>query len=100
MRGTEKSHETLPEGFPLPWASDWGQDRYGLWVAFNYKNVRQCFRWIKPGKFLMGSPGNEPERFGDEVLHEVTLTRGFWLADTACTQALWQVVMGKESLPV
>ena len=26
--------------------------------------------------------------------HRVTLTRGFWLADTACTQALWQAVMG------
>jgi formylglycine-generating enzyme required for sulfatase activity len=44
----------------------------------------------------MGSPDDEPERFNDEVLHQVTLTRGFWLADTACTQALWAAVMGKN----
>jgi sulfatase modifying factor 1 len=35
----------------------------------------------------MGSPVDEPERDGAEVQHEVTLSRGFWLADTACTQA-------------
>jgi sulfatase modifying factor 1 len=28
----------------------------------------------------------------NEVQHEVRLSRGFWLADTACTQALWQAV--------
>ena len=43
---------------------------------------------------MMGSPGNEAERWNDETPHRVILTRGFWLADTACTQALWQVVMG------
>ena len=26
----------------------------------------------------------------------MTLTKGFWLADTACTQALWQAVMGEN----
>jgi formylglycine-generating enzyme required for sulfatase activity len=26
--------------------------------------------------------------------HLVTLTRGFWLADTPCTQAFWKVLMG------
>ncbi len=41
----------------------------------------------------MGSPDDEPGRGGDETCHDVTLTRGFWLADTACTQALWQAVM-------
>jgi sulfatase modifying factor 1 len=29
------------------------------------------------------------------VQHEVTLSHGFWLADTACTQALWQAVTGQ-----
>ncbi|MEF8732406.1 MAG: formylglycine-generating enzyme family protein [Candidatus Accumulibacter meliphilus] len=49
---------------------------------------------MAPGHFLMGSPPDEPEREDDEVQHEVTLSRGFWLADTACTQALWQAVTG------
>ena len=96
MKNSIKSIDNLPGCFPFSWASDWGKDRYGLWVAFTYKNVRQCFRWIKPGKFMMGSPGNEPERDEDEHLHEVKITQGFWLADTACTQALWQAVMGEN----
>ncbi|MBL8470891.1 MAG: formylglycine-generating enzyme family protein [Rhodocyclaceae bacterium] len=58
--------------------------------------MEQRFRWIKPGRFLMGSPPDEAERDDDEVLHEVTFTQGFWLADTACTQALWQAVMGEN----
>lgn len=39
----------------------------------------------------MGSLPDEAGRGANELQHEVTLTRGFWLADTACTQALWQV---------
>jgi len=42
----------------------------------------------------MGSPEDEPERYSDEMLHEVTLTQGFWLADTTVTQGLWEAVMG------
>lgn len=55
--------------------------------------VTQRFCWISPGRFLMGSPADEPERSANEVQHRVTLTKGFWLADTACTQELWQAVM-------
>jgi formylglycine-generating enzyme required for sulfatase activity len=41
----------------------------------------------------MGSPNSEPERWNNEMQHEVTLTKGFWLADTTVTQALWELVM-------
>jgi formylglycine-generating enzyme required for sulfatase activity len=41
----------------------------------------------------MGSPEHEIGRENNETLHTVTLTEDFWLADTACTQALWQAVM-------
>jgi serine/threonine protein kinase len=34
---------------------------------------------IPPGKFLMGSPANEPDRGTDEQQHAVELTRAFWL---------------------
>jgi sulfatase modifying factor 1 len=45
----------------------------------------------------MGSPDDEPERQEREgPRHRVRLTKGFWLADTACTQALWGAVMGGE----
>ncbi len=43
---------------------------------------------------MMGSPPDEPERNTDETPHLVTLSQGYWLADTACTQALWQAVTG------
>ncbi len=85
-----------PPVFPYSWASDWGEDRYGLWQAFTYKDVRHAFRWIEPGTFLMGSPESEPGRGDNEVQHQVTLTHGFWLADTTVTQALWQAVMGNN----
>ncbi len=45
---------------------------------------------------LNPSPEKEVERYGDERQHEVILTRGFWLAETVCTQALWQAVMGNN----
>jgi hypothetical protein len=35
--------------------------------------------WVPPGQFLMGAPVHEPDREMDEVQHQVTLTRGFWL---------------------
>ena len=53
--------------------------------------------WCPPGKFTMGSPPVEKGRFPNEVQHEVTLTRGFWLGKTEVTQGQWQAVMG--SLP-
>jgi hypothetical protein len=34
----------------------------------------------------MGSPEGEVDRRDNETQHEVTLTRGYWLADTACTR--------------
>ncbi|MCB1949537.1 MAG: formylglycine-generating enzyme family protein [Burkholderiales bacterium] len=91
-----RKHTVFPEEFPEAWASDWGEDEFGLWMAFTYKGVRQAFRWCEPGTFLMGSPTDERERYDDELQHEVTLTKGFWIADTPVTQALWQVVMGEN----
>ncbi|MCB1937316.1 MAG: formylglycine-generating enzyme family protein [Nitrosomonas sp.] len=91
-----REHKILPDKFPESWASDWGEDEFGLWMAFTYKGVKQAFRWCEPGTFLMGSPEDEPERLDNELQHEVTLTKGFWIADTPVTQALWQVVMGEN----
>ncbi len=84
----------LVTGHPPAWASEWGQDRYGVWASFTVRDVTQRMRWIPPGRFLMGSPPNEKGRHGNETQHEVTISKGYWLADTACTQQLWQAVMG------
>ncbi len=93
--------DRFPRPFPPPFADAWGDDPFGLWAEVvlspDAGAVVQRLRWIEPGTFWMGSPGDEPERYNDEgPQHAVTLTRGFWLADTACTQALWQAVMGEN----
>jgi formylglycine-generating enzyme required for sulfatase activity len=77
------------------WARGVGEDSYGLWAVLRVGDVEQRMRWIEPGAFVMGSPEGEAGRFEWEgPQHEVMLTEGYWLADTPCTQALWQEVMG------
>jgi len=78
------------------WPPASAQDSYGVYADLAIHGIVQRFRWLNPGTFLMGSPANEPERGSDETLHRVTLSSGFWLADTACSQALWQAVMGNN----
>ncbi|RNE88503.1 formylglycine-generating enzyme family protein [Marichromatium sp. AB31] len=91
-----------------------GRDRFGLWAEIQIepvspnkapqavpenvsKPVIQRLRWIPPGRFLMGSPEDEPGRRDSEgPQHSVTVGQGFWLFDTPCTQALW-VALGLEN---
>ena len=81
----------------LGWASDGGADQYGRWAAFETGGVSHRLRWMTPGEFLMGSPESEAGRWEDEgPQHTVTLTEGFWLGETPCTQALWQAVTGEN----
>jgi formylglycine-generating enzyme required for sulfatase activity len=100
----------LVTGCPPAWASEWGEDRYGVFIAFALGKVTQRLRWIPPGRFLMGSPEEETRGLAkaererewferEHPRHEVIITRGFWLFDTPCTQALWEAVMGKNQNP-
>ncbi len=52
------------------------------------------FRWCPPGFFTMGSPASENDRSSDRDQVPVTLSTGFWLAETEVTQAQWEAVMG------
>ncbi len=74
--------------------SEWEEDRFGLFQSFAVGKVVHRMRWIRPGKFRMGSPKGEAGRYHDEGQHEVELSSGYWLGETPCTQALWQAVMG------
>ena len=90
-----------PPAFPPAWACEWGEDQYGLYADLQItgdteREVRQRFRWIAPGEFMMGSPDNETKRFSREGYHKVTLTKGYWVADTAVTQAVWEAVTGQN----
>jgi formylglycine-generating enzyme required for sulfatase activity len=57
-----------------------------------------ALRWCPAGTFTMGSPAGlfreEFMRHDDETQHRVTLTLGFWMAETEVTQGLWKGVMG------
>ena len=98
-------------GSPPSWASHWGRDQNGAWAEFTIDSsssssdehdavrprVVQRMRWIRPGRFLMGSPEGEAGQFSDEgPQHEVQLTSGFWIFDTPVTQELWRAVMGNS----
>ena len=53
--------------------------------------------WIPPGRFLMGSPPDEPGRFDREgPQHEVTISRGFWMGKYPVTQRQYQQLMGEN----
>ena len=53
--------------------------------------------WIPPGKFQMGcSPGDAECGDDEKPVHEVTITKGFWLGQTAVTQQAYERVTGKN----
>jgi formylglycine-generating enzyme required for sulfatase activity len=50
---------------------------------------------IPRGTFMMGcSPGDKECNEDEKVVHKVTITKGFWLAQTPVTQAAYQRVIG------
>jgi len=55
------------------------------------------FVWLPPGRFVMGSPDSEQDRYGDEGPQTVvTLTHGFYLCQHEVTQAEYQAVIGSN----
>jgi len=55
---------------------------------------------IPPGRFMMGSPENEPGRGPESALRErqhlAVITKPYYLGKTEVTQAQWQAVMGSN----
>jgi len=86
-----KLNINFPYPFPASLATAFGEDEFGLWMELTVQDVKQTFRWIEAGGFKMGST-----EYSNETPHDVTLTQGYWLADTACTQALWIAVMSEN----
>ncbi|WP_338416660.1 SUMF1/EgtB/PvdO family nonheme iron enzyme [uncultured Sphaerotilus sp.] len=85
----------------IPWAKAYGEkgsDEFATpWADIEIGGVVQRMRWIEAGSFLMGCDSGDSDGTADEKpQHRVTLTKGFWLADTACTQGLWQAVTGQN----
>ncbi len=79
--------------FPPVWAEVFGEDELGVFAEFTLKEVRFVWRWIPPGRFLMGSPEDEVGRWEAEgPQQEVTISRGFWMGETPVTQAQWMAL--------
>lgn len=55
--------------------------------------VPMKFCYCPPGNFTMGSPASEEGRGEDEGQVQVRISKGFWMAQTECTQGQWQAVM-------
>src|SRR5262245_54677459 len=56
-------------------------------------SIKLC--WCPPGRFIMGSPPDEPERRPGEDQVEVILSRGFWMGKYEVTQGQWKRVVGE-----
>jgi formylglycine-generating enzyme required for sulfatase activity len=53
------------------------------------------YRWIPAGSFMMGcSAGDQHCEAFERPAHKVTLTKGFWMADTPVTVAAWKRYRG------
>src|SRR5262249_33145048 len=68
--------------------------------APNFTNsVGMKLMLIPKGKFLMGSPVQEPKRQITEPQHEVSITRPYYLGACEATQEQYQAVMGNAPSP-
>jgi formylglycine-generating enzyme required for sulfatase activity len=83
-------------GVPLP-----GQEKKAAKVLKHMEvdvgaGVKMKFVYIEPGKFTMGSPKEEKERWDNELQHDVEITKGFWMGVYTVTQEEYEKVMGKN----
>lgn len=56
------------------------------------------FCWCPPGRFLAGSPKDEPGRYPDEEQEEVTINEGFWISKYEITLGQWKGNRHRECL--
>jgi formylglycine-generating enzyme required for sulfatase activity len=95
---TKRPVNLLDQGGKRPdWVHDLGTDRFGPWVSFQVpgSDLIQRMRWCPAGAFDMGSPDSDKDAGDDEKpQHRVTFAEGFWMFDTAVSEALWTAVTG------
>lgn len=66
-------------------------------LTFEVNGVRFDMCRVEHGKFMMGAtPEQERPEENEKPVHEVILTKDFYLASTPVTQELWVAVMGEN----
>src|SRR5262249_21777086 len=90
-------HRVPPQDLPSPNDDQRPaqQDFRGLQAGEQREVAGIPLCWCPAGKFLMGSPPDEPERRPGEDQVEVILTKGFWMAKYETTQGQWKQVIGQ-----
>ena len=68
----------------------------GGWTD-RYKTTKLVLRKIKAGKFIKGSPEDEPGRGSQEDQHEVTLSKDFYIGVFEITQRQYQLITGQKN---
>lgn len=77
--GRTQEPVTRPEAQAEPKAGERVLDSFGM-----------AYRYIPGGKYTIGSPASDKERYSwEQEPHEVAV-KGFWLAETELTQAEWK----------
>jgi formylglycine-generating enzyme required for sulfatase activity len=81
-------------GKPFKEAKDPAPDQQDQKVVTN--SIGMKLVRIPPGKFVMGSPKEEKERFANEDQHEVEITKAFFMGKYTVTQSEYVRVMDKN----
>ena len=66
----------------------------GAWLEPLGEGVALTMVTIPPGRLVMGSPPDEPERRDNEGPQHLVELEGFWMGQTPISQAQWRQVMG------
>ncbi|MDO4569950.1 MAG: SUMF1/EgtB/PvdO family nonheme iron enzyme [Planctomycetia bacterium] len=68
----------------------------GQQVSITIQKVPYVFCWCPAGTFKMGAPESEPGYTAQEQLHDVTISKGFWMLQTEVTQAMYESILNEN----
>ena len=96
----KKSIEAKASIAKAPWSKQIRRYRGIIDAVLEYQNssgdkATIDMIWIRPGSYKMGcSRADDKHCDSDETIHQVTLTKGFWISRREVTQYQWSVAMG------
>ncbi len=70
------------------------KNQEGVMALTNYEKKPQV--WEAPLKDALTETETEQGHYSREILHKVTLTKGFYMQTTEVTQEQWKAVMGND----
>ena len=69
-------------------------------------DVKFRMKYVEAGTFFMGAQSSDSnginyDKYADKysTVHQVTLTKSYWIGETEVTHALWEAIMGKDNNP-